>query len=49
MVCGFTDNLDILGESLIDAAKATRLLGNEAKKIGLQINDNNTDRTAQKC
>lgn len=32
MVLGFVDDLDILGESLEDAAKVTRPLGNEVKK-----------------
>ncbi|VVC43276.1 Reverse transcriptase domain [Cinara cedri] len=41
-VLGFADDLDILGESLTDVANATRILSNEAKKIGLHISDDKT-------
>jgi len=37
VVLGFADDLDILGEFLEYAVNATRTLGNEVKKIGLQI------------
>jgi len=36
-VSNFADNLDIVGNSLEDAANATNLLGNGVTKISLQI------------
>ncbi|VVC25733.1 Reverse transcriptase domain [Cinara cedri] len=41
-VLGFADDLVILGEFLTDVANATRILSNEAKKIGLHISDDKT-------
>lgn len=41
-ILGFSDNLDIIGGSLENALNTTRLLANEATRIGLQINNDKT-------
>lgn len=42
MVLGLADDLDILGESLENAAKVTRPLGNEVKKQVFRLMSNKT-------
>jgi len=39
---GFADDLNIISDSLVDTASAARVLAEAAKKIGLEINIENT-------
>lgn len=42
-VLGFADDFDIIGDSSENAMNTTRLLANETKIIGLQINNDKTE------